>query len=306
MNLTWYKNIEPLLKIDNIYHLDHVSVHKILNPKQYPKQDKPKSNKLYSEKFEKTLAGYNKMNPLPSKKFRVQDIFKNLLKKFDECWEHDKKSSSKLSFYNTCKLKFGKESYLYCTKGFSRRSNTTKLRISAHDLEVERGRFKKLPRESRTCHWCKTSMGIDIVEDENHLLFDCDFYAILRSKLITQLNNLPQLPVSIMQLLNLNNTSHVITYNLNNLKYMFHDLLSQFTHTNTNKLTATQINIHHQTYTNVKPASTILVHEQMKYRHSYIINCLCTYIMRCFEKRSHYFKQLKDENVIKKIIMYFT
>ena len=80
MNLTWYKNIEPLLKIDNIYHLDHVSVHKILNPKQYPKQDKPKSNKLYSEIFEKTLAGYNKMNPLPSKKFRVQDIFKNLRK----------------------------------------------------------------------------------------------------------------------------------------------------------------------------------------------------------------------------------
>ena len=188
--------------------------------------------------------------------------------------------------------------------GFSRRSDTTKLRISAHDLEVERGRYKNLPRESRTCHWCKTSMGIDVIEDENHMLFTCDLYAKQRSKLITQLNNLPKLHASIMQSLNLNE-SNLISYNIDNIKHIFHDLLSQFTPTNTIDQAATQINIHHQAYTNIKPKSPTILHENMKYRHSYIINCLCTYIMRCSENRSKYFKQINDENVIKKVIMYF-
>ena len=32
---------------------------------------------------------------------------------------------------------------------------------------------------------------MEIVECENHLLFDCDMYATLRDKLITRLNNIP-------------------------------------------------------------------------------------------------------------------
>ena len=78
--------------------------------------------------------------------------------------------SLKLSFYHLHKHKFAREAYLNDTKGFSRRYNTTQLRISAHDLEIERGRYANVPRDERICTWCNTSMGAKIVEDESLLL----------------------------------------------------------------------------------------------------------------------------------------
>ena len=115
-----------------------------------------------------------------------------LTEHFVACWKHEKSKSNKLTFYNACKNKFGRETYLDVTKGFSRRYNTTKFRISSHDLEIECGRYNNIPRESRMCTWCQLSMGAEVVEDENHVLQNCDLYAGLRTKLITRLNNTPE------------------------------------------------------------------------------------------------------------------
>ena len=193
--LCWYKNIEPLLKLDEIYHLDHVTAY------QYLAKSSAKPPKLCSEEnttstnlpFLNDLSSLVKAKPLPSKKFRVQNIVTTLENHFIQCWEHEKCNSSKLSFYNTHKIKFARETYIDEVKGFSRRYNTTKLRISAHELEIERGRYTDTPKESRICHWCNTSMGEKIIENENHLLFECDLYANLRSKLITCLNKAPKI-----------------------------------------------------------------------------------------------------------------
>ena len=133
----------------------------------------------------------NKAKPLPSKKFRVQTILKTLQNHFIDCWELEKSNSNKLSFYHEHKNKFGREVYLDVVKSFSRRYSTTNLRISSHNLEIERGRYCKIPRESRFCTWCKTSMGVEVTESENHMLYECDLYAELRAKLITQLNKIP-------------------------------------------------------------------------------------------------------------------
>ena len=171
LKLPWFSYIEPITKLDEIFHLDHVSAHRILISKNL-------SNKPLCNKNINSLSGLRSANPLPSKKFRVEEVIKILTKKFVQSWEDGKSSSSKFSFYNIIKQKFAREPYLDCSKGFSRRYFTTQLRISAHDLNIERGRYSNTPRDQRVCHWCNTSMGMEIVECENHLLFDCDMYGV--------------------------------------------------------------------------------------------------------------------------------
>ena len=56
-------------------------------------------------------------------------------------------------------------------------SYLTKLRISAHQLYVETGRYcnPSIPRENKFCFHCK-----NIVEDGNHFLLDCPLYKHVR------------------------------------------------------------------------------------------------------------------------------
>ena len=55
----------------------------------------------------------------------------------------------------------------------------TKLRISAHQLYVETGRYcnPSIPRENRFCFYSK-----NFVEDEKHFLLDCPLYKHVRKK----------------------------------------------------------------------------------------------------------------------------
>ena len=44
-----------------------------------------------------------------------------------------------------------------------------KLRISDHSIEIERGRYRKIPRNERICKKKKCK----IIDDEFHLFFNC-------------------------------------------------------------------------------------------------------------------------------------
>ena len=57
------------------------------------------------------------------------------------------------------------------------RSILSKLRLSDHDLTIEKGRVAKIPRADRTCPICKEG-----VEDEVHFIFHCPNYNDLRTK----------------------------------------------------------------------------------------------------------------------------
>ena len=57
---------------------------------------------------------------------------------------------------------------------FNFRKNISKLRISDHNLLIERGRYSKIPRNQRTCSSCS------IVEDEKHFLLECEIKKHLR------------------------------------------------------------------------------------------------------------------------------
>ena len=109
-------------------------------------------------------------------------MFSNLRTEFINSWENAKKTSPKLTFYNTLKYEFGRENYLEIKK-YDHRSSITRLRISAHDLEIERGRYKrdpttklKLPRDKRLCVYCKEVLNIESIEDELHAITDCPLY----------------------------------------------------------------------------------------------------------------------------------
>ncbi|KAH7442173.1 hypothetical protein KP509_03G074700 [Ceratopteris richardii] len=51
------------------------------------------------------------------------------------------------------------------------------LRVSSHQLEIERGRSKGVPREERWCPVCKTE-----VESEEHFVIRCPAYVDLRAQ----------------------------------------------------------------------------------------------------------------------------
>ena len=69
------------------------------------------------------------------------------------------------------------------------RQSLTRLRISAHHLEIEKGRHKNVARENRICTWCKLCMGQDVIENENHLLNECDLYEANRKVTLQKLSS---------------------------------------------------------------------------------------------------------------------
>ena len=95
---------------------------------------------------------------------------------FEQKFEKINKKS-KLYLYKSLKQNLEMENYLNC-KSFEKRSNITKMRISYHNLVIEKGRHLKIPREKRLCTSCNT------MEDEAHFILYCKKIAKLRDNFI--------------------------------------------------------------------------------------------------------------------------
>ena len=106
---------------------------------------------------------------------------------FIQDWQSNMSSSfnRKLDTYALLKKTYVFEKYL--TYGLAKpcRVLLTKLRISNHSLEVERGRYAKpvIPRDLRFCNCCMNEIG-----DECHFVMFCTCNAELRKQLFTSLN----------------------------------------------------------------------------------------------------------------------
>ena len=74
--------------------------------------------------------------------------------------------SSKLFLYRKLKSDIKLEKYLKIERNFKNRQLLTKFRLSDHNLEIELGRCKNIPRNQRHCKFCKT------LDDEFHFFFD--------------------------------------------------------------------------------------------------------------------------------------
>ncbi|XP_063418062.1 uncharacterized protein LOC134700624 [Mytilus trossulus] len=106
---------------------------------------------------------------LPSIKQRV----------IDQCTQdqsskiHD---SSKLKFYQQFHNSKQRSSYVDVLSNRLERSSLCKIRLSAHNLAIEKGRYLGLATDERVCNVCKSGE----VEDENHFLLKCEFFSNYR------------------------------------------------------------------------------------------------------------------------------
>ena len=94
----------------------------------------------------------------------------------------------KLKTFALFKSTFKFEAYLDIFWDFGIRSNFTKLRLSAHNLQIETGRYgiKKTPRTERYCIHCKSKESY-VVEDEVHFLVTCPLFAKDREAMLTSI-----------------------------------------------------------------------------------------------------------------------
>ena len=103
-------------------------------------------------------------------------------------------SSNKLKVFSQLKTEPGRETYLSKVIISKHRRAMSKLRLGAHSLEIERGRYEEADRADRLCKHCQ-AFGLQEVEDEAHFLLKCPQYKELREDL---------LPQNILEDLNLN------------------------------------------------------------------------------------------------------
>ena len=97
--------------------------------------------------------------------------------------------------YCTFKKEFKYEPYLNQIHKKEIRSNLTKLRISAHKLRIETGRYakpNKILEEDRISLFC----DLNKIEDEHHFMLECTLYNHLREEMMQKIIRLiPQFPL---------------------------------------------------------------------------------------------------------------
>ena len=134
---------------------------------------------------------------------------KSILKNIYSClWSNfisNQTCDDKLRTYSKFKSEFEMENYII-TIPFQKRKMFTRLRISAHQLAIEKGRHMKIPtradikcdfcchvkaectcncfKYNRLCHYCK------VVEDESHFLLKCSIYDQARTEFFNKLGSL--------------------------------------------------------------------------------------------------------------------
>ena len=94
-------------------------------------------------------------------------------------------NTGKLRTFRKIKKHFECEKYLNEISNFKYRQAVTKLRISAHKLTVETGRYNNVPYNDRLCRLCE----LNEVGDEHHFLMSCTNmkFIDLRTKFIDNL-----------------------------------------------------------------------------------------------------------------------
>ena len=89
---------------------------------------------------------------------------------------------NKLRTYRLFKDNISLEKYLLILNEDERRV-PTKFRVSAHNLEIGKGKYLGVKTEDRICKLCNTG-----VEDETHFLLQCP---VLENKRTHIINNIP-------------------------------------------------------------------------------------------------------------------
>ena len=113
-----------------------------------------------------------------SKECFKQQIKQRLLDQFRQKWAAEIQQSSKCFHYRIFKSNLKIKSYL-TTLTYNNRRLLARFRCRNHNLPVETGCHRGIPREQRKCNWCVSELG-----DEFHFIMDSSNFNTLRSQLI--------------------------------------------------------------------------------------------------------------------------
>ena len=114
-------------------------------------------------------------------------------------WTKEVNTMSKLRDYSNMKISYGIEGYLTASYlSSTQRSVLAAARSGTLHLEIEKGRWRGIPREQRMCKKCNCGD----MEDLEHLLIKCAAHNAQRSKLIdyiaTKVQVAPNISVNLM------------------------------------------------------------------------------------------------------------
>jgi hypothetical protein len=92
-------------------------------------------------------------------------------------------NGNKLRTYRMHKNRLNTEEYVKLVSRYNR-STLAKLRCGSLPLNIETGRYNKVPLELRTCILCDANK----IEDEIHFTIECKFYDDLRYPMLNKFN----------------------------------------------------------------------------------------------------------------------
>lgn len=134
----------------------------------------------YDTELYDKIENCNNMNEVylikPLIKRLVEEKYKNTI--VNKINSYDE--TNKLCLYKNLKLSLDQEFYL-SSHDLSIRRCFTKLRLSDHNLEIEKGRYFKTPRDERLCKTCH------VIENEEHFLLHCNLNKQKRLELFDKL-----------------------------------------------------------------------------------------------------------------------
>ena len=151
-------------------------------------------NKSWRKKLEKILDvfGIRLTSDVPTNTF-IDKVMEIMISKYIRYWKHllgnSDDNNGKLSLYRQIKGNFKLEPYLkHINKNKFRRAMTS-LRISSHALEIERGRYRNIPRKERFCTVCE-KLGLKSIGDEKHAVLVCQKFETDRDQLIRNISKI--------------------------------------------------------------------------------------------------------------------
>ena len=112
---------------------------------------------------------------------RMKDIF------YQESFSDLIRIDSKLRTFGKVKTNIGIEKYLLSSIKLSERNAISKLRLSNHDLMIEKGRHWKIDKSLRFCPFCP-----DLIETEQHFLMACKSFKLFRAELLEKVGGIIQ------------------------------------------------------------------------------------------------------------------
>ena len=175
----WYRleNLDSSFPLLRYAYIESQSLHELKIPSWYG----------CVTVLSKAISGMNQLST--TSKFKFKTMYKKLVfQYYEKCWQQqmNKNKDGKLTSYVKFKTHFGLEKYLSLLRSPEHRKNFARLRISAHRLRIEQGRYQGTPRQNRTCLRCSSHE----IDDEKHFLFSCNSCILKRNIIDKTVNSI--------------------------------------------------------------------------------------------------------------------